>query len=515
MKRPGLFLAGLAFLFCVGNAQAQPGVLEGPNAYDKVLQRLLEAEARIRELESKLDKTTSGGPATTPTGLGSPEVDAAIQEIVAQHLKAKEEKKKAAEAKKEPEWYHVGTDLNLKPTVNKGHLYFTTPNKDFSFELDGRLHMDAGWFDADPALPVFEDGTSVRRARIGIQGRFWENIFWRTAYDFGEAVAGEPFTNFRDAYIRVEKLPIMGNLQIGQMKEPLSLSWSSTSNQLLFLERPLPVNAFIPDRNTGVQVFRNFGADDRIFASTSIWFQQGNAGAFSNGDGQYAWTSRVAALPWYTADGRCLLHVGGGYSRRSWSATDGPRFRDFAEARIGTTRLLDTGVIVGANEHNLHNGEAALVLGPLSFQSEIMAVDFERANGDRVNYWGTYAMVSYFLTGENRKYSKSVAGFTTIDPYENFFYLREGGHTVRGIGAWEICARWSYLDLRDAGFVVPTAANRGGGTGTLNDVTFGVNWYLNPQTTLQFNYIHGFRDSDIVNRDGSVDTLAMRLRFWF
>lgn len=46
-------------------------------------------------------------------------------------------------------------------------------------------------------------------------------------------------------------------------------------------------------------------------------------------------------------------------------------------------------------------------------------------------------------------------------------------------------ARWSYADFNGA-WVGPTA----GPGRQLNDVTLGLNWYVNQFTKFQFNYIH-------------------------
>jgi hypothetical protein len=53
-----------------------------------------------------------------------------------------------------------------------------------------------------------------------------------------------------------------------------------------------------------------------------------------------------------------------------------------------------------------------------------------------------------------------------------------------GLGAWELAARWSYIDTNGT-------AGTGPG-GQLNDLTFGLNWYMNNFTKFQFNYIHPF-----------------------
>ena len=92
---------------------------------------------------------------------------------------------------------------------------------------------------------------------------------------------------------------------------------------------------------------------------------------------------------------------------------------------------MDNSQVVGA--------EAALVYGPLSLQSEFFAMTVNRTTGASNNFYGAYAFVSYFLTGENRPYNRKMGVFDRVRPYENFFRVRTGdGDVATGRGAWEI-----------------------------------------------------------------------------
>jgi phosphate-selective porin OprO/OprP len=63
-------------------------------------------------------------------------------------------------------------------------------------------------------------------------------------------------------------------------------------------------------------------------------------------------------------------------------------------------------------------------------------------------------------------------------------------NACKGIGAVQVGARYNYLDLNDSGL----------NGGKLHNMTFGVNWFLNPNMKLQGNYIFTYRDvSDTTN----------------
>ena len=97
---------------------------------------------------------------------------------------------------------------------------------------------------------------------------------------------------------------------------------------------------------------------------------------------------------------------------------------------------------------------------------------------------GGYVQLAYTLTGENRAYDKKYGGlsryyFGNQGPYENAFLVRdENGSLCWGQGAWEIAARYSYIDLNDG---IGTARVQGG---IMDGVSLGLNWYMNTNLTL-------------------------------
>lgn len=508
--------------------------------------RILRLEEVNATLLNQVQEQKGIGSRQTPSGgLSADEVNRRIQEALQKHdeerKKSDEKKKKESDEKKKKDgekkkkddekkkkddetkkktdaekWVEVGSDMTPKLKWKTSPL-FETPDKAFSFYLNGRIDWDTGWFNQSGGLPNYQDASTPRRARISFNSRIWENVFFRMSYDFSSSSNGQPMSNFKDAYIVISKLPYIENIQAGYFKEPINFDWINTANQLTFLERALAVNAgLVPPRNLGIATYRTF-LDDRIYAATGL-FRPANNSAFSQGDQLYAWTSRLTGLPYWAADGRYLIHLGGSYSRRSYSADHNARFETRDQTRLGTPLFLDTGEIPGSADENLFNTEFVSVWGPLTIQSEWTLAQLQALNKQKQvgypTYWGVYFQAAYFLTGENSQYRKDQAVFVPITPFENFFCM-PGTHGCTGLGAWEVAARYDYLDLRGGGYVNPTTATGAGGTGLMNSVTLGLNWYLNPQTVILLNYIHGWRNSDTIGRDGELNTFAVRFRWFF
>ena len=92
----------------------------------------------------------------------------------------------------------------------------------------------------------------------------------------------------------------------------------------------------------------------------------------------------------------------------------------------------------------------------------------------------------YFLTGEHHPIDRTSGTLERVQPFENFFLVdRCKGCVGHGWGAWEVVARYSYVDLTDGNI-------RGGEE---ENVTYGFNWHWNSHSRLQFNAVHG----EIVN----------------
>jgi phosphate-selective porin OprO/OprP len=397
-----------------------------------------------------------------------------------QRLKEKSLEEQIEELKKQE---HQAEPTDFRVFWKEG-LNFATLDENFKLKIGGRLQTDWFWSGEDTGIKQDvgdqEDGVEVRRARLFFSGLIYGNIEYKLQFDFagGEAV-------LKDAYLALPDFPL-GELRMGHFKEPFSLEELTSSKYITFLERALP-NAFAPSRNMGFML-HNVVYDERITAAIGLFRDTDDFGEGVD-DGGYNITGRVTALPIYQDKGANLLHLGAAYSYRN--PNDTIHYSQRPEAHL-TDKFVDTGAFAG-DRVDLLGLEAAWVNGPLSVQSEYIMAYADRLGTSDVDFDGYYVQASYFLTGEHRNYKTSEGAFSRIKPKKN--YGAEGGP-----GAWEVAARYSGLDLNDNNIT----------GGKLNDITAGLNWYLNPNTRIMWNYVYADK-----NDVGQADMLMMRLQFDF
>ena len=367
----------------------------------------------------------------------------------------------------------------------------------FEHNLFGRIQADTVTFGQSPQnikqVGHAPNGTDFRRARIGMQGTGYDFYFYRFEVDFSnpdQVIALVP--RITDAYAEIRQLPI-GTLRMGEFRVPLGSERLMSANDLTFIERGLP-QAFSPARQLGLMLFNStenyffsWYSDISTYKATDEAEQSGKAGRFD-------YTQRFVFLPWYDepSNGRYMFHFGGAYEWQN-VRNQAVSYSTTPEAVLytGTTKeilpsFISTGSIT-ARDVQIAQVEASTVLGPLSFQGEYYGtwVDPTGGSGTPFFFHGAYAFVSYFLTGENRVWSRDQGYYTSVTPNSNFFRVRGAdGTVIQGSGAWEVAARFSSMNLSDKSIQ----------GGRLNDVTLGVNWYLTRQMKIMANYIYAMNN---------------------
>lgn len=474
-RKPSRFIRhflAIAFVFSgahvsiTDSAQAQSPA-EGNSA---LLQRIQLLEEKVHRLESLLEKaikTVDEKQSTTPPS----------------NIRAQ-----TAEPKEDPLSGYSPNDFRV---YWKDAIRFDSRDEKFKLQIGGRIQNDWAFFSQDRELKSGfsneQDGTKFRRARIRIAGSLYDDYSFMVQYDFAGGDA-----DLKNGWIAANNIPLLGQIKVGQFKEPIGLEVLGNANNTTFMEFALP-SVFSPLHRTGVGI-SNTGFDKRVTWAAGVFRGTDSYGNRSS-DGEYNLTGRMTGLPWYQEDGRKLLHLGLAYSHRTFN--DVVRIRQRPESNLAQNFYLDTGEF-DAHDADLLGLEAAWVHGPLSIQSE-----YTRASYDTVDYGneeldGYYGQISYFLTGEHRPYKQSNGTFARIRPRHNYRLGPE-----EGIGAWELALRYSSLDLNGQQLQ----------GGQEDNTTFGINWYLNPALRVSLNYVHSEIDSR--GTDGSQDAIQTRFQAQF
>ncbi|HWB11442.1 MAG TPA: porin [Pirellulales bacterium] len=445
-----------------------------------------------------------------------------------------------------PPRYRVGSVLNMTGVWNNG-LEFRTPNRDFYFHVGGRTQVDyvalngtpSGLVNTSPNTAQYQDAVDVRRARLRAEGSMYETCDWSAEFNFVNAVTVQDPTkaapqvgpggignqgsnvqvlenrtffviNPTDLWWNFRRVPLFGNVQIGNMKEPFGLERLESSRYLDFMERNFANDAFIsPSANgfaPGIMAW-NWSENRRMTYAYGVFKNVTNGDAFNIGDGQGEIAGRVTYLPWYDepANGRNFMHVGIGACQRG--IDNGLiRYRTRGDLRNGPDALLtawaDTNYL-GGQYQMIVNPEFMYQRGPLFVQAEYTgnwttdAVAFPAGTGSNgappngdphsvpgaknlgsLYFWGGYFQVMYFLTGEHRIYDYQKALVGRVIPIENAFWVRGRNGRIFGTGAWQVGYRLNYLDLNQKGV----------SGGTILGHTFALNWFFNPNSKLQFNF---------------------------
>jgi phosphate-selective porin OprO/OprP len=443
----------------------------------------------------------------------------------------------------------VVTMPNNRPTI-------CTADGQNCISLTSRLHWDVGGYNYRPnsaaTVPQgLDDGENLRRARIGVIGKFLGDWNYALVYDFGGSsdgfggsgavlpapgtavgfLPGGATSGVENAYLSYTGIkPFGGQLAIegGVLDVPWSLGESESSNDIVFMERA-----------SSQVIATGIAADDFRSAVGTRWYNNVFwAGAYLTGPASGAIHSESSITPngateqlgavaraagQIVSGSNYSVHLGAGVEallkpvHNNVTGAYTLTLSDRPELRIDPTTLITTGAIANVAGAQVYNVEAAATYGPLFLQGEYFWYNIQRdaATGlppfgaPNLDFQGGYAQASYVLTGETHKYDTSRAGYFGVVP-DHPFSLESGG-----IGAWEIGGRISTVNLNDQ---LGTAAGIAGGRQTI--FTAALNWYVSSNIRFMFDYLHGTVDKQVsstvpTDAGAKFDALAMRTQVAF
>lgn len=371
-----------------------------------------------------------------------------------------------------------GADLVIK---TKGGLEVNTVDGDYGIKIGGRIQLDYNTFDGVINQVVDETGSDLffRRGRVEIKGK---------AKDWGYLVSynltGDG--SIDQLHASYNGWGEMAALTLGQQKESFGLDDTGSSKWITGMERSLPSNAFDTGNNIGVRLH---GATDLLGYSV---------GAFKEGTDddnalELGLTARFVVRPIYSEN--AIVHLGVGYTMR-----DGEF--DAIDSRLGVrgnVNKVEAGYDgFAGDEFEAFNVEAAGIFGTLHVMSEYFDGEISGAPGaPEIEANGYYVTAGWVITGEQRGYKTGAGVFDKIKP-------------ANPGGAWEVFARYDFLDVSDTATSVLVAID----AGDASTITAGVNWYATSGVKVALNYVHAETDEAIGGED-SGDAIAVRMQYLF
>ncbi len=371
--------------------------------------------------------------------------------------------------------------LTVYTSDGSGKLRFKSADGDFKGRFGGRIMFDQTVGSVDDALVStigpMEDGTEFRRARL-----FTEGSLYDIGYKFQIDFAGDP--DIKSMYLEFPSPVPNSGIKVGKFKEDLSLVERTSSKYITFMARPI-LTEFAGGRDVGIRLGGGAAGGSLNYGIGFYRDKVDDALGTSQGDGDYKGTGRVAYVPWRTDDNRKLVHVGASGSVASLDPREVSEESHEPEVHLAPDFVQVRNL--AAEQTVRVGGESALVYNSFSVQAEYLQKGYrlETGNSDPTfDAW--YVSGSYFLTGEHRPYDGG--SFDRVTPNENVRPGEKGG-----LGAWEVAARYSTMSLTDSDFV----------GGEVDNITLGINWYLNPSVRIMANYV--FADVEDPKTNTGVD----------
>ena len=371
---------------------------------------------------------------------------------------------------------------------------------EFRVDFRARFHFDFRALDSDRAVAPEE--FSFRRARLALEGRFYDDLEYEL-----DADVRDDRRPWRDVFLNYRKLRA-AEVQGGKFKIPFGLDQLTSVFANSFVYRSLIGTQLSPGRDRGVMVHGRV-ADDRVRYRAGWFKHDGDNTLYTEGlaENEFiddppvnkTFAGRVDLTPWQQTKGlmrrlQMAVNVTTGEIDDGLFGMRGRTVQGFAffEPMYVSGRRTRLGV------------DGLWTPGPFSVVAEYNRVVDQRNRqglGDvdlpNVIAQGWYLAGTWALTGENK-----TGGIDA--PKRPIFQ--------RGAGGVELAARFEEMRFSSAGtggeapFTNPRAANILPNRDRA--ITLGVNWYLNRFARVLFNAVRE------TIQDPGRSPLTDRTRFW-
>ena len=370
-----------------------------------------------------------------------------------------------------------------------GALSLSSSNGDSTIAVNGRIQLDSRHFsDRNLRNDATPDGLDVRRAYLGVNGKIAKYYDYKVVANFANSdnPSGNGSTDksfqLDEAYFGINFWK-EASFRFGQQKMPFSLEEQTSSRFTDFQERSM-LNKYVPAKEIGAQIHGTF--------SNGIFY----GAAISTGEG-------LSKIEGNTADGSDVIgRIGinlaeamgnkdnvyhfaiagssGKQGNSSMSAAYNPE--DKGASFLSSTTLAANGA------RDRLGLEGAIAIGPVKVQAEYIenkynnlrtAISGGKAVGEDADVDGYYVSASWLITGEKYADAYKTGKFDRINPKKDF----NPEDLSKGMGAWEIGARYSDVDASGFGITSGSAFTKA------NAYTVGLKWIPSPYVRVLLNYV--------------------------
>ena len=372
----------------------------------------------------------------------------------------------------------------LNASGRDGIMVLESKDQAYKLWFDTRVQVDFGhYFGAQEWADPIGSGASIRRARFAVKTQI--NRDWYGEVDM--ELANGSF-ELKDAIVRYTGLKDW-QFTVGSMKPDFSISRNSSSRYLMFMERPMVVNAFAPSRHLGIYAKYS---NKMFFGSASVLFQEiegqetrdfveANNKDYGMDEG-LSYLGKVVVRP--INEDNFGIHIGGAVmydqpktSDEKAGKTPFLRYSCRNTTNISRKKYLDTDDIQYADHALVATAELAGHYDGLRVETAWMSnwtyMDPEHVVLDKpYHFQGWYAECSYLLLGGKQTYDSGSAKFNRV---------RAG----RSWGDVELALKYEFLDMND---YEGRALNQAVFGGSAELYGAGLNFYLGKNTKIALNY---------------------------
>ena len=377
----------------------------------------------------------------------------------------------------------------LEASSRDGILVFESKEKDYKLWLDSRVQVDFGhYFGQQLWADPIGSGASIRRARFAVKAQITPD--WYGEVDM--ELANGSF-ELKDAVVRYNGLKNW-QFTVGSMKPDFTMSRNTSSRYLMFMERPMVINAFAPSRHLGV--FAKY-TNKYFFGSASVLFQEiegqetrdyveTNNKDYGMDEG-LSYVGKIVVRPINEAD--YGIHVGGAVMYDSPKTSDelgvynATRFSCRNTTNISRKKYIDTDDIKNTDHNLIATAELAGHVNGLRLEGAwvsdwtYMMEDYGLAKP--YHFQGWYVEGACLLLGGKQSYDSDGAKFNRV-------------RTGRSWGDIELALKYEFLDMND---YADRPADKAiyGGSAELYGAALNFYFAKNVKIALNYQYVNNDR----------------------